>query len=97
MTTRTPLTDEVWPGTDAGQIAEMEMEDEYLDDTFGLIEEEELDAGFSTLSKPMTPRQRVELAREERWLRSMTADFEDIDEFERIESFGDYYVDRFSN
>ena len=78
----------------------MEMEDEYLDDTFGLLEEEEeeeLESGSSPFSKPMTPRQRVELAREERWLRSMTADFEDIDEFERIESFGDYYVDRFSH
>ena len=60
------------------------------------LDVDELD-GIGAYEPIMTARQRIEIAREEKSLRSMLADFDDWDEFDGLDSvaeFGDYYVDQ---
>lgn len=66
------------------------------------VDVDDLIEGIGDYEPIMTARQRIEIAREEKSLRSMLADFDDWDEFDGIENisefegFGDYYAEQLS-
>ena len=77
---------------------------DYRECDFEMNEEEFFDLvdESGSYEPKMTARQRIEMAREERSLRSLLADFDDWEEeydgenYPDFERFGDYYVDRAS-
>jgi len=105
MTPRMDPDDEPWDEDDPDGFLDDDMEyDDFAEDDIELDEvdedeeeEEELSLDSANSLKSLSARQRIEMAREERWLKSMMADIEDIDEFERIEGFSDCYVGEFSH
>ena len=107
MAPGTDPEEEPWEDDDPDGYMDEDMEyDEYPEDLIELDdededeeeeEEEELDFESMGGGKSLTARQRIEIAREDRWLKSMMVDFEDIDEFDRIEGFSDCYVGEFSH
>jgi hypothetical protein len=93
MSPLTPLEDETWPEEDAGYDTECNVEDIDFDDSPespGDIEEPDFES--PARQRQLTPKQRVELAFEDKWLKSMMADFEDFDDFTQIEGPGDGFA-----
>ena len=87
MTTRTYDEDEIWVDDDLDETVEDEMEDEvFFDDCLEPDSEDELSFEFDSRPKSFTARQRIEMAREEKWLQENMADFD----FELFEDFGDH-------
>ena len=76
-------------------------DDEFTDVEFDIDPGDEFIAEHETAEPFMTARQRIEIAREERLLRSMLSDFDDwdydgINTFENFENSGSDYADQFS-
>lgn len=95
MSLRTNPENTAWIEDDPVEYLDPDMNDEIFPDEFDASDEEHaLDFDIEPRPKFFTARQRIEMAREERWLRSLTADFDDIDEFE---SFDDHMVGEFSH
>lgn len=111
MTPRTDPDDEPWDDDDPDgdldedmeydefpeDLIDLDDEDEDEDDEEEEEEEEELRFDSRGAAKHLTARQRIEIAREDRWLKSMMADFDDIDDIDRIEGFSDCYVGELSH
>jgi len=89
--------EEFWAGNDPDDEIEMTMDENELlldttdedDGTDDVEFYEELRFGC----RPLSARRRIEISREERWLKSALADFE---EYYGIEDFDDHYVERSS-
>lgn len=96
MDPRTQADDE-WVDEDPDFLEDEELEDDdFPEDILAPDDEEALDFDDdepTVSSKSFTARQRVEIAREERWLRDIMADF---DEYDVIEDFADEYHAGFS-
>jgi len=89
----TPDPDD-WDQDDTDDLTDVEMDDEEL--FFDDIDDEddkELDFESDDRYKSFSARRRIEIANEDKWLKSAMADFDD---FEQIEGFGDGYVEEFS-
>ncbi len=92
MNPRTDPEDEIRPA--GGDYLEQDMEDDiYCDEFDGPDDHRALDFDVEVTPKYFTAKQRVEMFREEQWLRSLTAD---LDDFDRIDGIGDGYVAEFS-
>jgi len=95
MNPRTDPEDSTWIADDPVECLDPDMDDDIFPDEFDDNEDEvELDFDAEPRPKYFTPRQRIEMVREEQWLQSVVADFED---FERFEGFDDAYVSELSN
>lgn len=85
---------EDWDDDESDDPSEMDMDDElYFDDLDGEEEEAELNFDASKRYKSFSARRRIEIAREDKWLKSVMADFDD---FDGIEDFSDNYAEEFS-
>ena len=93
MDPRTDGEDDSWLDEDAedsDDYLEDDMEDDVFSEEFdGPEDEDELDFDPEWRPKTFTARQRIEMAREEKWLQSLVADFDD---FDRLDGFNDEYV-----
>ena len=80
MTTRHDV-DDLDLEDDSDEFADLEMEDDdeiyFDDDNVGDEDYEALD--FSNRYRNFSARRRIEIAREDKWLQSVMADFEDFD------------------
>jgi hypothetical protein len=98
MTPRTLYDKPDW--TDAGQADDMDkdMENDDFVGGFEDIEAEvELDLEPDSRPQAFTARQRIEMVREERWLKAMMEDFGDYDDFNFIEDTADAFAREFSH
>lgn len=90
MNPRTPSEATRWIGDDPFDNLGTDMDKDLVIDEFDAPDgERELDFDMQPSPKNFTARQRIEIAREERWLHLRVADFEDID---RIDSYGETYL-----
>lgn len=97
MNPRTDREIATWPVDDLEDCMDEDMEDDtFLDDFDQPDIGDERDLDFDTPPQPkfLTAKQRVEVLREEQWLKSLTADFECWDD---IEGFSDCYVEELSH
>lgn len=80
--------DDDWADDDPDFPEDQELDDnEFPEEILEPGDEDELDFDAEDLTiadKFFSARQRVEIAREERWLRSVMADFDDYDEIENF-------------
>ena len=85
---------EFWIGVPPDEFGDLDMDenDIGLSSTMDLDDEVFNDCGETF--RTYTARQRIEIAREDKWLESAMADFDDYYE---IEDFDDYYAVRFSH
>lgn len=95
MNPRTGPEDTDWVTNDPADYLELEMDDDIFPDDFD-TSDDGLELDFEREPRPtfFTPRQRIEMIREEQWLKDLVADFED---FDRIDGFGDEYVAELSH
>ena len=70
---------------------------DFVEDFEDLEEEAELDLEPESRPQPFTARQRIEMVREERWLKAMMEDFGDYDDFNFIEDTADAFAREFSH
>lgn len=95
MNPRTTPAAMIWITDDPLDTLETDMDEEYFSDDFDAPDDEcALDFDTDPAPKYFTARQRIEIAREERWLQLLVADFEDID---RIDSYSDDYLSELSH
>jgi hypothetical protein len=95
MNPRTDPEDSAWIDDDPVDCLDPDMDDDIFPEDFDDTDEEvELDFDAEPRPKYFTPRQRIEMVREEQWLQSLVADFEDFDQFE---SFDNTYVSELSH
>jgi hypothetical protein len=96
-----PLTspdEDAWIEDDPDDYMETDMEDEdFADDFDDLDEETELDLEAESHPKKFSARQRIEMVREQQWLKSMMEDFGDFDEYDKFEDTADDYLGGFSH
>lgn len=96
MSPRTSTDEQTRIDDDPGDYLENDME--YEDFADELIEiEPEAELNLESRPQAFTAKQRIEIVREEQWLRSMLEDFGDIDEYDNFENAADGYVDGFSH
>ena len=85
---------EFWIGEPPGEFGDLDMdEDEIGVDADMDFDDAIFDDRGETL-RTYTARQRIEIAREDKWLESAMSDFDDYYE---IEDFEDYYAAKFSH
>jgi hypothetical protein len=85
-----PKSTEPWQEDDPEDPLGFDMDDE--EELF--FDEEEMDEGLLELSEDIPSWRRIEMAREDRFLKEAMADFEDYDEFE---DFRHEYTAEFSH
>lgn len=98
MTPRTLCDEPDW--TDEGQADDMDNDmenDDFVEDFEDIEEEAELDLEPESRLQAFTARQRIEMVREERWLKAMMEDFGDYDDFNYIEDTADATAREFSH
>lgn len=89
MNSRTDSKDPTWIEYDPLTYLEDDMDEDSFDDIDSPDDESELDFETERRPKDLTARQRIEMAREEKLLQMLVADFED---FDRTDGFSDSYV-----
>ena len=85
---------EFWIGEPPGEFGDLDMDE----DEIGVDSDMDLDDTIfndrGETFRTYTARQRIEIAREDKWLESAMSDFDDYYE---IEDFEDYYAAKFSH
>ena len=93
MSPQASTDEQPWITDDPDDYMENDMEyDDFADDFIDIEAETALDFEVESTPKTFTARQRIEMVREQQWLKSMMEDFGDFDEFSNFDNGAGEYV-----